>query len=103
MAYDIHIFRGTNWWEETNEPIVTEELLSIEGVENIDQISNVNSQTGAEIKISDNNMFSYHEVALRLKKGILTFATRSDDEIETVRPLADALKASIQRAEGEVY
>ena len=103
MAYDIHIFRGTNWWEETNEPIETEELLSIEGVENVDQISNINPQTGAEIKISDNDMFSYHEVTLRLKKGILTFATRSDDEIETVRPLADALKASIQGDEGEAY
>ena len=103
MAYDIHIFRGTNWWEETNDPIVTEELLSIEGVESIAQISSINPQTGAEIKISDNNMFSYHEVVLRLKKGILTLATRSDEEIETVRPLADALKASIQGDEGEVY
>lgn len=32
MAYDIHVFRGTEWWNGTKEPITEEELLKLEEV-----------------------------------------------------------------------
>ena len=42
MAYDIHIFRGKNWWEGTANPITAEELLSVEGVKCANSVTSTN-------------------------------------------------------------
>ena len=31
MAYDVHVFRGKNWWEGTDKPITEEEILAVAG------------------------------------------------------------------------
>ena len=103
MAYDLHIFRGANWWEGTNAPVTETELLSVSGVEKMGEISDVNPQSGVSIKMNANDMFSYNGAAIRLRKGMLTVAARNEDAVETIRPLAQALGAVIQGDEGEMY
>ena len=39
MAYDVHIFRGRNWWEGTDKPITEEEILAVNGVKRISEVS----------------------------------------------------------------
>ncbi|MBR1598995.1 MAG: hypothetical protein IJ661_08810 [Lachnospiraceae bacterium] len=103
MAYDIHVFRGNDWLSEVNNPISTKELLSVEGVEVVNNVSSTNPKTGITINVSNNDMFSYKEVIFTLKKGVITVAVRNNDVIETMRPLANALGAVIQGDEGEFY
>ena len=103
MAYNLYVFRGKNWWEGTTEPITAEELLAVAGVENANKVSTANPQTGAVISVSGDDMYSYKEVYLRLRKGMLTFAVRDEDDAEIIRPVADALNAVIQGEEGEYY
>ena len=93
MAYDIHIFRGNDWWKGTTDPITAEELLSVEGVKSANNVTSTNPQTGVEIK----------EAYVMLRKGMITVAARNEDAIEVVRPLAEALGAVIQGDEGEFY
>lgn len=103
MAYDIHVFRGENWWEGSSEPITPEELLKIDGVLKADNASSTNPQTGMTIKIASDDMFTYNGVYVMLKRGIIKFSARNDESIENIRPLANALNAVIQGDEGEYY
>lgn len=103
MAYDIHIFRGKNWWEGTANPITAEELLSVEGVKCANSVTSTNQQTGAEIKVASDGLYSYKEAYVMLRKGKITVAVRDENSIEEIRPLAEALRAVIQGDEGEFY
>lgn len=103
MAYDVHVFRGENWWEGSSDPITPDELLVIEGVEKTDDVSSTNPQSGVTVKISSNDMFSYKGMYVILKKGIINLSVRNDEDIENIRPLANALNAVIQGDEGEFY
>ncbi len=60
MAYDVHVFRGKNWWEGSSDPITPEELLKIEGVQKSDSASSTNPQSGVTVKVSSNDMFAYN-------------------------------------------
>lgn len=103
MAYDIHIFRGKNWWEGTANPITAEELLSVEGVKCANSVTSTNQQTGVVIKVASDDLYSYKEAYVMLKKGMITVAARDENAIEEIRPLAEALRAVIQGDEGEFY
>jgi hypothetical protein len=103
MAYDIHIFRGNDWWKGTTDPITAEELLSVEGVKSANNVTSTNPQTGVEIKVASDGLYSYKEAYVMLRKGMITVAARNEDAIEVVRPLAEALGAVIQGDEGEFY
>ena len=103
MAYDIHIFRGKDWWKGTTDPITAEELLSVEGVKSANSVTSTNPQTGVEIKVTSDGLYSYKEAYVMLRKGMITVAARNEDAIEVVRPLAEALGAVIQGDEGEFY
>ena len=103
MAYDIHIFRGKEWWSGTTDPITEEQLLSVEGVEKADSVVTTNPLTGASISFSHKGMFSYKGVYLILKKGIINVTVRNEETIEVIRPLASALGAVIQGDETEFY
>lgn len=103
MAYDLHIFRGKDWWDGTDKPITAEELLSVEGVESANNITSVNPETGAKISVSSEGMFSYKDSYFMLRKGMITVAVRDEKAIEVIRPFAEALGAVIQGDEGEFY
>lgn len=103
MAYDVHVFRGKNWWEGTDKPITEEEILAVAGAKRLGEVSDVNPKNGVVVKVSGNDMFSFNNAVFRLTKGILNVSIRSEEAIETIRPLADALGAVIQGDEGEYY
>lgn len=103
MAYELHVFRGKNYWEETTDPITSEELLVVEGVENAKSVSLTNPKTGVEINVSSEGLFYYKEACVMLKKGMITVAARNENTVEVIRSLADALGAVIQGDEGEFY
>ncbi len=103
MAYDLHIFRGKDWWEGTNNPITAEELLSVKGVEGTNSVTSSNPQTGVEIKVAGDGLYSYKEAYVMLRKGMITVAARDENAVEVIRPLAEALGAVIQGDEGEFY
>ena len=103
MAYDIHIFRGKDWWEGTTNPITAEELIFVDGVESANSVTSTNQQTGVEIKVASDGLYSYKEAYVMLRKGMITVAARDENAIEVIRPLAEALGAVIQGDEGEYY
>lgn len=103
MAYNLHIFRGDSWWDGTDEPITTEELLTIEGVKSADNVSTTNPITGIPLIVPNIDMYSFCDAIFMLKDGMITLAARNDDAADIIRPLADALGAIIQGDEGEFY
>ena len=103
MAYDIHIFRGKDWWDGTTDPITSEELLAVDGVESTNSVTSTNQQTGVEIKVASDGLYTYKEACVMLRKGMITVAARSENVIEAIRPLAETLGAVIQGDEGEFY
>jgi len=103
LAYHLHIFRGSNWWEGASNPITAEELLSVAGVAQADSISTTSPQTGIVLSMPNCNMFTYKEAFLMLKDGMIIAAARNEDTVETIHPLADTLGAVIQGDEGEFY
>ena len=103
VAYDLHIFRGDNWWEDTEYPITCEELLSVEGVKRADGITAADPRRGISLGVSGVDMFSFGEALFVLKKGIVTIAAQNEAAAETMRPAADALGAVIQGDDGEFY
>ena len=103
MAYQLHVFRGTNRTDGTNHPITEEELLSVEGVVRENKISAVNPGTGMTLSIQNPNMFSYGDARFLLENGMITVAARNENAADVIRPLAEALGAVIQGDEGEFY
>lgn len=103
MAYNLHIFRGDSWWDETDEPITAEELLVVEGIKSADNISTTNPRTGIPLIVPNLDMYSFGDAIFMLEDGMITLAARNDDAAEIIRPLADALGAVIQGDEGEFY
>ena len=103
LAYDLHIFRGENWWGGTDRPITAEELLSVEGVKTAGDIAAVSPLTGFSVAVPSLDMFSFGDVLLMLKKGMVTVSVRDEAAAELLRPIADALGALIQGDEGEFY
>lgn len=91
MAYNLHIFRGDSWWDETDKPITAEELLAVKGVKSADNI------------VPNLEMYSFGDAIFMLEDGMITLAARNVDAAEIIRPLADALGAVIQGDEGEFY
>ena len=87
----------------TDKPITEEEILAVNGVKRISEVSNANPQNGTAIKISGNDMFSYNNAIFILRKGILNVSIRYEKEIEIFCPIADALGSVIQGDEGEYY
>lgn len=102
MAYGIHVFRGTDWWNGTDNPITEEEMLKIEGVNPVDQFS-ANGQGGSMISINRKSMYSFNNINLLLHKGMLDISIRDDEAIYSIRQVANKLDAIIQGDEGEVY
>ncbi|MBR6147988.1 MAG: hypothetical protein IKQ44_06555 [Lachnospiraceae bacterium] len=103
MAYDVHMFRGRNWWEGTDNPITEEEILAVNGVKRISEVSDVNPQNGVAVRVGGNDMFSFDKAIIILRKGILDVSISNEEAIEILRPIADALGAVIQGDEGEYY
>ena len=59
MAYNLHIFRGTDWTDGADDPITADELLSIDGVEKFSQPPITNPRTGLSMSMGMDNMYSY--------------------------------------------
>ena len=98
MAYDIHIFRGTDWEDGADKPITHEELLAVDGVEIADQ-----SSEGLSYSIGMADIYSYGEAMFILDDGMINIPCRSEDVPDKMRPLAEALGAVIQGDDGEYY
>ena len=103
MAYDIHVFRGKDWFDGTRDPITEEELTAVNGVKKIESVSLSNPNTQETVRLSDKRMFSYDKMTFMLRKGMITLPINDESDIEIIRPLADSLKAIIQGDEGELY
>ena len=103
MAYNLHIFRGTDRIDGADDPITTEELLSIDGVEEFSQPPITDPRTGLKMSVSMDNMYIYGEALFMLEDGMITVACRNEDVPDVMRPLAEALGAVIQGDEGEYY
>ncbi len=103
MAYNLHIFRGDDWMDGTDDPITAEELLAVKGVETFNNIPITNPKTGISLSMASQDMFCFGEAVFMLTDGMITVAARNDDAAEILRPLADALDAVIQGDEGEYY
>jgi len=103
VAYNLHIFRGDSWWDGADEPITAEELLAVEDVKRVDNISTTNPRTVLSLIVPNLDMYSFGDAIFILEDGMITLATRNDDAAEIIRPLADALGAIIQGDEGEFY
>ena len=103
MAYDIHVFRGKDWFDGTTDPITEEELTAVSGVKKIESVSLSNPSTKENVRLSDKSMFSYDKMTFMLRKGMITLSINDESDIEIIRKLADSLKAIIQGDEGELY
>ena len=103
MAYNLHIFRGTEWIDGTDEPITADELLSIDGVEEFSQPPITDPKTGLSLSMGMDNMYSYGDAIFMLEDGMITVACRNENVPDIMRPLAEALRAVIQGDEDEYY
>ena len=103
MAYDIHIFRGTEWTDGADDPITEEELLAVDGVERFVQPAIVNPKTGLKMSMGADDMYTFGKAVFMLEDGMITVACRNEDVPEVMRPVAEALGAVIQGDEGEYY
>lgn len=103
MAYNLHIFRGTEWIDGTDEPITADELLSIDGVEEFSQPPITDPKTGLSMSMGMDNMYSYGDAIFMLEDGMITVACRNENVPDIMRPLAEALGAVIQGDEDEYY
>ncbi|MBO7475171.1 MAG: hypothetical protein J6U00_14440 [Ruminococcus sp.] len=103
MAYNLHIFRGTDWTDGADDPITADELLSIDGVEKFSQPPITNPRTGLSMSMGMNNMYSFGKAVFMLEDGMITVACRNEDVPDVMRPLAEALGAVIQGDEEEYY
>ena len=107
MAYSIHIFRGSDWTSEPDEPITADELLAVESIAPYQLPPVQNPKTGEMLTGTIKGMYTYRngadEIPVQLKKGILYAECSDKSTPEKLLPLAEALHAKIQGDEGEFY
>ena len=78
-------------------------MLSVEGVGSANNVTSANQQTGVEIKVASDGLYSYKEAYIMLRKGMINVEARNENAVEAIRPLAEVLGAVIQGDEGEFY
>lgn len=103
MAYNLHIFRGTDWIDGADDPIAENELLSIDGVEEFSRPPITDPRTGIKLSMGMDNMYTYGKALFMLEDGMITVACRNEDVPDVMRPLAETLGAVMQGDEGEYY